>query len=172
MLLVTLCSAALALLLGVGGRGGRRRGSNCQRRPRGCCCFWRPCSGLASVGWAGARAGPRRRRAPCLPPFPSLNCKVAARCRLGRAATSQFREGKEEGGAPARTRRPPNPRKRPPSPKLPCHAGPPRFGEEVSSHDSLPEWSKGVDSSSTSASCVGSNPTAVNDMSRSGPESL
>ena len=29
-------------------------------------------------------------------------------------------------------------------------------------HDSLPEWSKGVDSSSTSASCVGSNPTGVN----------
>ena len=28
--------------------------------------------------------------------------------------------------------------------------------------DSLPEWSKGVDSSSTSASCVGSNPTGVN----------
>ena len=28
-------------------------------------------------------------------------------------------------------------------------------------YDSLPEWSKGVDSSSTSASCVGSNPTAV-----------
>ena len=27
--------------------------------------------------------------------------------------------------------------------------------------DSLPEWSKGVDSSSTSVSCVGSNPTAV-----------
>ena len=27
--------------------------------------------------------------------------------------------------------------------------------------DSLPEWSKGVDSSSTSASCVGSYPTAV-----------
>ena len=26
----------------------------------------------------------------------------------------------------------------------------------------MPEWSKGVDSSSTSASCVGSNPTAVN----------
>ena len=26
----------------------------------------------------------------------------------------------------------------------------------------LPEWSKGVDSSSTSASCVGSNPTGVN----------
>ena len=29
------------------------------------------------------------------------------------------------------------------------------------SHDSLPEWSKGVDSSSPSASCVGPNPTAV-----------
>ena len=29
------------------------------------------------------------------------------------------------------------------------------------SRDSLPEWSKGVDSISTSASCVGSNPTAV-----------
>ena len=28
--------------------------------------------------------------------------------------------------------------------------------------DTLPEWSKGVDSSSTSASCVGSNPTGVN----------
>ena len=28
-------------------------------------------------------------------------------------------------------------------------------------HDSLPEWSQGVDSSSTSASCVGPNPTAV-----------
>jgi hypothetical protein len=28
-------------------------------------------------------------------------------------------------------------------------------------HGSLPEWSKGVDSSSTSVSCVGSNPTAV-----------
>ena len=27
--------------------------------------------------------------------------------------------------------------------------------------DTLPEWSKGVDSSSTSASCVGSNPTGV-----------
>ena len=27
--------------------------------------------------------------------------------------------------------------------------------------DTLPEWSKGVDSSSTSVSCVGSNPTAV-----------
>ena len=27
--------------------------------------------------------------------------------------------------------------------------------------DTLPEWSKGVDSSSTSASCVGSNPTSV-----------
>ena len=30
--------------------------------------------------------------------------------------------------------------------------------------DSLPEWSKGVDSSSTSASCVGSNPTAVKSL--------
>ena len=30
------------------------------------------------------------------------------------------------------------------------------------SKDTLPEWSKGVDSSSTSASCVGSNPTGVN----------
>jgi hypothetical protein len=30
--------------------------------------------------------------------------------------------------------------------------------------DSLPEWSKGVDSSSTSARCVGSNPKAVNSM--------
>ena len=29
------------------------------------------------------------------------------------------------------------------------------------SQDTLPEWSKGVDSSSTSASCVGSNPTGV-----------
>ena len=28
--------------------------------------------------------------------------------------------------------------------------------------DTLPEWSKGVDSTSTSASCVGSNPTGVN----------
>ena len=28
-------------------------------------------------------------------------------------------------------------------------------------NDTLPEWSKGVDSSSTSASCVGSNPTGV-----------
>ena len=33
---------------------------------------------------------------------------------------------------------------------------------EPSCQDSLPEWSKGVDSSSTSARCVGSNPTAVN----------
>ena len=32
----------------------------------------------------------------------------------------------------------------------------------TASKDTLPEWSKGVDSSSTSASCVGSNPTAVN----------
>ena len=31
----------------------------------------------------------------------------------------------------------------------------------ICARDSLPEWSKGVDSSSTSASCVGSNPTAV-----------
>ncbi len=28
--------------------------------------------------------------------------------------------------------------------------------------DTLPEWSKGVDPSSTSASCVGSNPAGVN----------
>ena len=34
-----------------------------------------------------------------------------------------------------------------------------QFAQEP--RDSLPEWSKGVDSSSTSASCVGSNPTAV-----------
>ena len=34
--------------------------------------------------------------------------------------------------------------------------------EQESLQDSLPEWSKGVDSGSTSASCVGSNPTAVN----------
>ena len=27
--------------------------------------------------------------------------------------------------------------------------------------DTLPEWSKGVDSSSTSENCVGSNPTGV-----------
>ena len=33
---------------------------------------------------------------------------------------------------------------------------------EHRSADTLPEWSKGVDSSSTSASCVGSNPTGVN----------
>ena len=31
----------------------------------------------------------------------------------------------------------------------------------VARQDTLPEWSKGVDSSSTSASCVGSNPTGV-----------
>ena len=31
----------------------------------------------------------------------------------------------------------------------------------VAMKDPLPEWSKGVDSSSTSASCVGSNPTGV-----------
>ena len=33
--------------------------------------------------------------------------------------------------------------------------------------DTLPEWSKGVDSSSTSASCVGSNPTGVNCLKQS-----
>ena len=32
---------------------------------------------------------------------------------------------------------------------------------ERQASDTLPEWSKGVDSSSTSASCVGSNPTGV-----------
>ena len=32
---------------------------------------------------------------------------------------------------------------------------------ETGRQDTLPEWSKGVDSSSTSASCVGSNPTGV-----------
>ena len=32
---------------------------------------------------------------------------------------------------------------------------------QTQSKDTLPEWSKGVDSSSTSASCVGSNPTGV-----------
>ena len=35
--------------------------------------------------------------------------------------------------------------------------------------DTLPEWSKGVDSSSTSASCVGSNPTGVT-VSAVGPQ--
>ena len=34
-------------------------------------------------------------------------------------------------------------------------------GSMGTQQDSLPEWSKGVNSSSTSASCVGSNPTAV-----------
>ena len=44
------------------------------------------------------------------PPPPSLNCKVAARCRLGRAATSQFREGEGEGGgAPAAPNPPAHP---------------------------------------------------------------
>ena len=33
--------------------------------------------------------------------------------------------------------------------------------QATNKHDTLPEWSKGVDSSSTSASCVGSNPTGV-----------
>ena len=32
---------------------------------------------------------------------------------------------------------------------------------EAVNKDTLPEWSKGVDSSSTSASCAGSNPTGV-----------
>ena len=35
------------------------------------------------------------------------------------------------------------------------------FRNPSACHDTLPEWSKGVDSSSTSASCVGSNPTGV-----------
>ena len=35
------------------------------------------------------------------------------------------------------------------------------FDQTARAQDSLPEWSKGVDSSSTSASCVGSNPTAA-----------
>ena len=35
------------------------------------------------------------------------------------------------------------------------------FKRDQSDTDTLPEWSKGVDSSSTSASCVGSKPTAV-----------
>ena len=35
------------------------------------------------------------------------------------------------------------------------------FLARIFSQDSLPEWSKGVDSSSTSESCVGSNPTAA-----------
>ena len=34
--------------------------------------------------------------------------------------------------------------------------------DPIASHDTLPEWSKGVDSSSTSASCVVSNRTGVN----------
>ena len=38
---------------------------------------------------------------------------------------------------------------------------------EQGSQDSLPEWSKGVDSSSTSASCVGSNPIAARCLFRS-----
>ena len=36
-----------------------------------------------------------------------------------------------------------------------------KFLLEQKLKDSLPEWSKGVDSSSTSASSVGSNPTGV-----------
>ena len=35
--------------------------------------------------------------------------------------------------------------------------------------DTLPEWSKGVDSSSTSTSCVGSNPTGVTKLCWSRP---
>ena len=35
------------------------------------------------------------------------------------------------------------------------------MGNLLKDMDTLPEWSKGVDSSSTSASCVGSNPTGV-----------
>ncbi len=38
---------------------------------------------------------------------------------------------------------------------------PPVRGAPLIQQDTLPEWSKGVDSSSTSASCVGSNPTGV-----------
>ena len=36
-----------------------------------------------------------------------------------------------------------------------------RQGRNIDGIDTLPEWSKGVDSSSISASCVGSNPTGV-----------
>ena len=54
--------------------------------------------------WHAALSAPARESAPSS--FPSLNCKVAARCRLGRAATSQFREGKEEGGDAPQARPP------------------------------------------------------------------
>ena len=49
----------------------------------------------------------------------------------------------------------------------PLRSGSPAAVAEQGSQDSLPEWSKGVDSSSTSASCVGSNPTAVRCLFRS-----
>ena len=46
---------------------------------------------------------------------------------------------------------------------------PPVRGAPLIQQDTLPEWSKGVDSSSTSASCVGSNPTGVtNSLGRRG----
>ena len=49
------------------------------------------------------------------------------------------------------------------------HAAPPVRGAPLIQQDTLPEWSKGVDSSSTSASCVGSNPTGVtNSLGRRG----
>ena len=73
---------------------------------------------------------------------------------------------------PAFSTRPihPSPAGAPPQDELssPVGPGPPKPTKEdtKSCHfqwrrDSLPEWSKGVDSSSTSSSCVGSNPTAV-----------
>jgi len=37
---------------------------------------------------------------------------------------------------------------------------PAAISQDAGSQDSLPEWSKGMGSSATSASCVGSNPTA------------
>ena len=42
-----------------------------------------------------------------------------------------------------------------------------RMPKIKNSVDTLPEWSKGVDSSSTNASCVGSNPTGVNCLKQS-----
>ena len=63
--------------------------------------------------WPAALSAPVRESAPSS--FPSLNCKVAARCRLGRAATSQFREGKEEGGGRAASQ---TPTQLPPSPQI------------------------------------------------------
>jgi hypothetical protein len=41
------------------------------------------------------------------------------------------------------------------------HVSVPVVGGSLASKDTLPEWSKGVDSSSTSASCMDSNPTGV-----------